>query len=164
MRTLILILILILCLPTIAGAEGYRPGDLFVTRNATEEENSSPGYWNHLAIYVGEGLVVEAQQGQGVIYSELPEFLSRYPQIRVLRLRIGDGQVIADEACRHVGTPYALLASLPRWMRRTERGNNCVSIARRAFIPAVGRDPQWFKPDEAVADPRIEILYQRETP
>ena len=33
-----------------------KPGDLFLTRNVgtTEEQNESPGYFNHAAIYVGD--------------------------------------------------------------------------------------------------------------
>lgn len=139
--------------------ENLLPGDIFATRNADELDNETPGYWNHLAVCVGENLIVEGQSRRGVIYTGLQEFLDRYPEIRVLRLREGDGFAIADEACRHVGTPFWKLASLPRFLRRTERGNNCVSLVRRSVaVPrALGRDPGWRTPDDAVADPSFEV-------
>jgi len=153
---------LALCLPAVAeaaGPPGYEPGDVFVTRNADEAENTTPGHWNHVAVYCGEGLVVEAQEDRGgVVYSELAEFIARYPEIRLLRLRMGGGQAIADEVWRHVGTPYRKLASLPIRLRPTERGNNCVSILRRGYIAAVGRDPRYRLPDDAMADPSWQIM------
>ena len=160
MRTLTILLILVLTAPAFAaGPPPYQPGDILATRNATEAENSSPGHWNHLAVYVGNGQVVEAQRGPGVIVSGFSEFIARYPEILVLRLRSGKGQAIADEVWRHVGTPYAPLASVPRFLRRTERGNNCVSVARRGATAGIGRDPRWRKPDDAVADRKIAILF-----
>lgn len=156
-----LILLLALCLPVQAWACGppvYLPGDVLATRNATEEENSTPGYWNHLAIYVGDGQVVEAQMGRGVIVSGLPEFIARYPEIRLLRLRSGKGQAMATEAWRHVGTRYRKLASLPVFMRPTQWGNNCVSVVRRCVCVSIGRDPRWRLPDDGVGSALFEIL------
>ena len=142
-----------------AGPPGYLPGDIFVTRNATEAENSSPGYWNHVAVYVGNGLVVEAQGEPGkVIYSDLAEFVNRYPEIRLLRLRMGDRQAIADEAIRQVGTPYRALASIPVFMRRPERGNNCVSVFRRGLRSSTGVDPRFRVPDGVIVNPTLEII------
>ena len=135
-------------------------GDILATRNANERDNASPGYWNHLGVYVGHDLMVEGQRVPGrVICSDLREFIARYPEIMVLRLRDGDGRAIADEARRHVGTPFWGLASLPRRLRRTERGNNCVSVVRRSVaVPsALGGDPGWRTPDDAVADLSFEV-------
>ena len=64
-----------------------KPGDLFLTRNVgtTEEQNESPGYFNHAAIYVGDNIVVEAQLGKGVLKINLAEFQNRYPIYVILR-------------------------------------------------------------------------------
>ena len=162
MRLLISMLIVCLSIASgeAAGLPDLLPGDILATRNADEADNTSPGHWNHLAVYVGDGLMVESQVRRGVICTAVDDFLGRYPEWIVLRLRIGSGQAIADEARRHVGTPYWHLASVPIRLRRTERGNNCVSVVRRAAAAprAIGRDPGWLKPDDAVGDAALQPM------
>lgn len=152
LRTSWIGLALLLIMATVAHAVDYLPGDIFVTRNAEESENTSPGHWNHMAIYVGQNQVVEAQVDQGVIYSDLAEFIARYSEILVLRLREGDGQLMADAARQYVKNPYNRLGSLPFRLRPPEQGDNCVSLMRRCYIAAKGRDPRWRIPDRAVRD------------
>ncbi len=137
-------------------------GDFFVTRNLTEAENASPGYWNHVAVYAGDGIVVEAQTAPDmVIGADLEEFWNRYPHIRVLRgLGTPEQQrVLADKALEMRGTPYRRVGSL-HWFfsRRKSRGENCVSTARRAFKLAMGYDPRWRKPDDVVSDERLVLV------
>ena len=125
-----------------------QPGDILLTRNAGgERENRSPGWFNHAAMYVGDGIVVEAQMGQGVIKSEVGEFLERYPIIRVRRLVKGAEQA-AEEAKQMVGLSYRRLSSMFLRQRRDERGVNCVSVVRRAVKRATGSDPGWRRPDD----------------
>jgi len=139
-----------------------KAGDLFVTRNLTEVGNTSPGYWNHVAIYAGDGIVVEAQTAPDmVIGADLEEFWNRYPQIRVVR---GPGtpaqqEALAAKALEQRGTPYRRVGSL-HWFftRRKSRGENCVSTARRAFKTAMGYDPRWRKPDDVARDRRLVLV------
>jgi cell wall-associated NlpC family hydrolase len=158
--------VLLLLIPHLSAfaQDGYLPGDIFITRNAREEDNATPGYWNHTAIFVGRGLIVEAQADPSkVIYTPLKVFVERYPQIRVLRLRMHaetHGLAMAKAACGLVGTPYRKLSSVCKGgMCRPEWGSNCVAVERRCFRAAVGRDPQWRVPDEVLVDPVFWIVF-----
>ena len=48
-----------------------KPGDVYITRNLEEHEggpgNATPGHWNHTAIYIGNGVIIEAQDALGVV-------------------------------------------------------------------------------------------------
>ncbi|MFA6358697.1 MAG: hypothetical protein WCY09_08600 [Candidatus Omnitrophota bacterium] len=139
-------------------------GDLFLTRNAGgEEANPTPGNWNHCAVYAGGVQVVEAQSGPAkVIISDLDEFLGRYPEIQVLRLvgqKPGSGVAVASASSRLVGRPYkALVSRFNRLKRGERRGENCVTVARRAVMDAIGEDPKWKIPDDVAADPRLSAV------
>lgn len=155
----------------------YELGDVFLTRNLLEEDNTSPGYWNHSAIYVGSNTVVEAQSDPSVIpqlrtrnnapllsmptreklgvledgqviASDLDEFTTRYPEILVLRL---DSEYIAvkmaEEAKKLIGTRYRKIASVFKRLRRDFRGHNCVSVVRSAYQKATGENEIWRIPD-----------------
>ena len=142
-----------------------QPGDLFLTRNAGDEEknNPTPGHWNHCAIYAGGPQVVEAQADPGkVIISELDEFLGRYPEIQVMRLvgqNPGSGTAVASASLRLVGRTYSALVSRFKRLKRGERkGENCVTVARRSVLDAIGKDPQWKIPDEVAGDSRLSVV------
>ena len=130
-------------------------GDVLVTRNLREEDNTSPGVWNHVALYAGDGDVIEAQAVPNmVITSGLYEFLARYPSILVLRPRCANVQMAVDEAYKLVGRPYRKIASAFRFLRRAHRGENCVSVLRKSFGVAYGFDPGWKIPDDLATDAR----------
>jgi len=142
-----------------------QPGDLFLTRNAGEgeENNPTPGHWNHCAVYAGGTQVVEAQaEPAKVIISELDEFLGRYPEIRVMRLvgqNPGSGVAVASASSRLVGRPYsALVSRFPRLKRGERKGENCVTVARRSVLEAIGEDPRWKLPDDVAKDPRLSVV------
>lgn len=92
-------------------------GDLLATRNADPRDNETPGYWNHLAIFVGTDQVVESQARRGTIRTALAEFVGRYPELIVLRFCDGDGEKMAEAARSQVGAPYWRLASVPLVLR-----------------------------------------------
>jgi hypothetical protein len=93
-----------------SGAEIY-PGAVLVSRNVNEQENTSPGYWNHLAVYVGEGYVVESQEGYGVLLTPVQDYISRsYSRILCL-----------NPKCNCQG-PF-----------RLQRGMNCVTVVEIAW-------------------------------
>jgi cell wall-associated NlpC family hydrolase len=144
--------------------ETLQLGDIFLTVNAKEEDNRSPGYWNHCAIYAGDNRVVEAQADPGkVIISGLTEFLARYPKIQVMRVKqlatkTGSraGEVMAQAALKLEGRTYRALVSRFKKLERAERkGENCVTVVRRAYYDGFGEDPRWKIPDHVASDERL---------
>jgi hypothetical protein len=131
------------------GCAAYEPplGTVYVTRNLDERLNSSAGYWNHTAIYVGDGAVVEAQVGIGVLRAPLSEFLARPYQVLLFLPRDpAVGQRAAAYAATLVGQPYGPYQSLgPQrvrswlsWLLWRPQPQNCVSVCRRAYEAATG--------------------------
>jgi len=141
------------------------PGDVLITRNAREEDNNSPGYWNHASIYVGNGEVIEAQDVpyERVICSEWDEFYNRYPKIVILRhLKVGVGDKAAKHARKFLGVPYRAIASIFRRLRKISRGENCVSVVRKSMQKATGRKIVWRIPDHIIADRIFVKVYEKE--
>jgi len=142
------------------------PGDIVITRNegSDEDENATPGYWNHVGIYVGDDRMVEAQApgwGGKVLTSNRIEYMKRYPIIVVKRsLTHAQGVLAAEDAKKSVDTIYRKIASLFIFLRKRERGENCVSVVRRAYMEATGRDPKWRTPDDVYNDENLDIVYE----
>ena len=127
-------------------AAPIRPGDVLLTRNAGGEgANPTPGWYNHASVYIGGGLVVEAQRQPGrVIVSDWREFVGRYEVVTAMR---PEGVALARAAASQANSRYRALAS-----RRPERlpraGDNCVTVVRRAWKASAGLDPGWQVPDQ----------------
>ena len=51
-----------------------------------------------------------------------------------------------------IGAPYKAIASMFYHLRKTSHGENCVSVARKAFRDSHGYDPGWQKPDDIFHD------------
>lgn len=125
-------------------------GTVLVSRNPRELDNTTPGYWNHLAIYLGNYQLVEAQAGQGVIQTSNRDYNARgclwyplFPRDTVV------GQEAARFAQTLVGLPYRADASL-LGDRDPVRGVNCVSVVRLSYEHALGyRLPELKLPDDA---------------
>ena len=62
------------------------PGDIILTRNFNEEDNSMPGYYNHSSVFSGNS-VIESQMPpiNSVIQSDIDEFATRYGEYKILR-------------------------------------------------------------------------------
>ena len=139
------------------------PGDVILTRNEHESDNSSPGYWNHASLYVGGHEIVEAQiKPNKVILSDLAEFWNRYPEILVLRITNISHCDVLITARKIVGSPYRKIASLFRFLRRSDRGENCVSVIRRSFTKTLEYDPGWKIPDDIMKDNLFYIVGTKE--
>lgn len=150
-------------------AADIMPGSVFVTRNRNEAENLSPGHFNHLAIYVGNGIVIESQGGivehglgRGVIRTQLGDFLSRdYVPILILEpVEPAVGLRAAAIAETLVGLPFRKWSSLPGVdrARARQRGMNCDSVIRYSFRQASGMRLRRLRiPDRALmyADGRL---------
>lgn len=139
------------------------PGDIVITRNEGDdrEYNTSPGYWNHAAIYTGDGFVEAQPSPNEVILSNKYEFYRRYPRIRVYRLNEDKGKMATAEARKLLGSRYRKLASMFRFLRRDRRGENCVSVVRKAYSRATGTDYKWSKPDDIANDPNLTMVDEK---
>lgn len=135
--------------------ESLPDGTVLQTRNADERENTSPGYFNHLAI-LSDGWVIEAQQGCGVIQTSYQDFLARaYSQIRAfepVNLEVGD--YAGEVAETLIGLPYAPYHSslLPgdQPLLMNMRGVNCIPVVRYSYRHASGECLRELRiPDEA---------------
>jgi len=140
-------------------------GDILLTRHADEEKNTSPGHWNHAAMYVGNNTVVEAQEGpDAVITVDWPTFYNRYAEVLILRPQFPDyvRHRMAQAAQSIVGSTYRKFASVFRFLRATHRGENCVSVVRKAFKQGSGGyDPHWKKPDDISHDQQLATIHRK---
>ena len=132
-------------------------GDIFISRWYEDDPNTSPGYWNHCAIYYN-GNVIESLSDMGVVSWSYEEWLPRMQ--RVIQLRCFN-EVAAENAASYaptlVGKPYRFIASMFRYLPwwRIKKGLNCVAVVRVAFARAFFNDPLWRTPDDIVSDDRF---------
>ena len=124
-------------------------GDVLLTRNAGEEEdNPSPGYYNHAAIVSINDWIVEAQVVPNqVIAVPIWYFFDRYPEILILKQKDQSiAHKIGEKALSLVGRKYGVFISLrPSWLSINR--DNCVSVVRRSFYLVTRRDYKWRIPD-----------------
>lgn len=151
-----------------ACAHDWPAGSVLCSRNSNESENATPaGSINHLAIYVGQGWLVEAQESRGVIFTRLSDYKARpyYPP-GILFPRIKEvGERAAAIAKTHVGRPYRHLSSLapliippiiPTILHGTPDGENCVSEIRLDYEGAIGHPLIGFRwPNDVMLRPEL---------
>ena len=147
-----------------------RLGDVVVARNV--DRNTTPGWWNHGSIYVGDGIVEARSSKDGVVKSSVREFFDRYPLILALRFKtitVAQQALLAEAGNKLVGKPYWFLSSILAWLwplvgRRKKAaiaGENCVSTPRRAYSKVLGIDFAWHWPDHIVEDTRFEKVAEK---
>jgi hypothetical protein len=139
------------------NAEEVRQGDVVLTRNKGDETiNSSPGYYNHVAIVVEDNWVIEAQQSpDSVIAVPIWLFFDRYPEVLVLRNKDPIvANLTAGVAPKFVGRRYAKYMSV-RPLYLWKNADNCVSLIKRIYNQVGGLEPKWLIPDHILADPRF---------
>lgn len=140
-----------------------RPGYFLLTRNTEEVGNNSPGFWNHVAIVGHDNWVIEAQQEPNSVIKVPGQFFwERYPEILVLKPRGDIGDSIAKAAESLIGVRYRKIASIFNFMRRSERGENCVSVARKAYLLATHCDPKWRIPDDLESSRYLTKVFKKE--
>lgn len=140
---------------TLVDINNLKPGDIILTRNENEEDNGSPGYWNHTSIYVEQGVVeAQAEPWDTVKFSEIEEFFSRYPKYEIFRWKddTSAGKKAANFARTMIGKPYKMFASI---FFRRRKGENCVSVVRKCYDEALGYDTGWRFPDDIAKDDRL---------
>lgn len=130
-------------------------GDVFLCRNdgKDESQNQSPGYFNHAAIYIGEGLIEEAQFSYGVIRVKAKNFFDRYPIIVQVRHRDEKiGEKAGEIAKKYLGNSYWKISSIFLNLRNNKRGDNCIGLVRRCYFDASGQDYLYKIPDHVYKD------------
>lgn len=143
-------------------------GTVYLSRNLDERLNDSPGYWNHVAIYVGQDALVESQIGVGVVRTSLADYSKRAYQVGVLYPRDkAVGERAAAVASSYVGRPYRRLSSfapnlvppiVPAILHGTPYGMNCVSTVGDAYAAALGgRFWNLRRPDQFCYLPQVLI-------
>lgn len=94
----------------------------------------TPGQIDHVAIYAGKNMVVEAIPGQGVVTTPLHELLSREDGHYLKgRVKGADRQRSLENACQYLGLPYDSLY-LP-----TADAIYCSELVQLSFVDKHGQ-------------------------
>ncbi len=140
-------------------------GDILLTRNWDKRDNTTPGYWNHAAVYIGNDKVVESQVRQGVIVTSLDVFWARYPRIRVVRplkQTLMTAERMTRMANQFRGVKYRKIATIGPRLKRYRRSENCVSLVRKCYFAGFGFDPRWKRPDDLASDGRLRMVIEKD--
>lgn len=123
-------------------------GAVLASRLYDDRANTTPlSYYNHLCIYVGDGMVVESQQGIGVQQITWEQYRARPQCVMVLFPRTKElGEIAAVRAKSQIGTPYRRFSSVLPFIERP--GMNCVSQVCDAYTIG-GYRPRMSRPDDA---------------
>lgn len=135
-------------------------GDILLSRYLDDSRNTTPGKWNHSAIY-HNGSVIEAIDGQGVCTTEYYIWKSGVEQFIVLRPVFPSvGKLAGNYAPSLIGNKYRLLTSVFRHIGpfRIKKGLNCVSVVRLCYKHAFKDDPKWTLPDHILGDGRFKEI------
>jgi len=155
-------------LPALAVQEEMlQPGDiLFVD---IYKGWSHPGYWDHLALYVGEqpyAGVIEATYNLGVYYTPLPVFLDRDQPVDITVRRLKDIpdreeiiQKAIDYAMAQVGKPFDFTATATIPLKVNEENLHCAEVIWRAYMAAGidldSNDSLFLFPDDIYYSPKL---------
>lgn len=138
-------------------------GDIILTRNLKEEDNGTPGYFNHAAIYCGNSIVIEAQAKPNLVLKEdWWTFERRYPTIKTIRFPIDNIDKMVSRAESLVGSKYRKISSIFMFVGpiRNMFGHNCVGVVRQCYKAATGKDPRWRFPDD-ILNTRHKIIHEK---
>ena len=138
-------------------------GDIFLTRHfdTYENQNTSPGYWNHAAICSDENHIIESTKESGVVKLEVSEWFKSIQNYIVLRY--GDKDVAmkaAQYAPSLLNNKYRMISSFFNFIgnRRIRKGLNCVSVVRLSYKYAFAIDPRWVTPDSILNSNLFKIV------
>jgi hypothetical protein len=141
------------------------PGTVLVSRNLDEEDNTTLGHWNHLAIVATDGSIIESQIGKGVQKVTLAEYQSRpySPPLALVPCAPEVGQRAAAKAESLVGLPYRPYSSIFRRQGelRQKLGFNCVSPVKAAYWQDDRRIRRLKTPDGVL---KLEGLFDAPRP
>ena len=129
---------------------------------------SQGGYWDHMALYAGGG-VVEATFNAGVCYTPLLEFLERdrpagitVRRLKDLPLREGIIQKAIDYAMSEVGKPFDFTATATIPLKISKDRVHCAAVVWRAYLAAGidldSNDGASLYPDDIYFSPKLEAI------
>lgn len=148
-------------------ADILQPGDiLFVD---LYKGWSHGGYWDHLALYVGERAVVEATYNGGVCHTPVERFLERdkpadisVKRLKETPLREEIIQRAIEYALDQVGKPFDFTATATFPLKFNEENQHCAEVIWRAYKSAgVDLDSDnglLLYPDDIYYSPRLRPL------
>ena len=158
-------------LPAVAVQEEMlQPGDiLFVD---LYKGWSHPGYWDHLALYVGEqpyAGVIEATYNLGVCYTPLPVFLERDQPVDITIRRLKDIhgreeiiRKVIDYAMAQEGKPFDFTATATVPLKVNEENQHCAEVIWRAYMAAGidldSNDSLFLYPDDIYYSPKLGAI------
>lgn len=111
-------------------------GSILISYNNNDSMNHHfrGAKWNHLAIYIGDGFIVESQAEKGVIKTPMSEYLKRdytwgilYPKNRQ------DGVNAAETSKKLIGSDYRKASSIFKKNIKPSKGLNCISVIRTSY-------------------------------
>jgi len=158
-------------LPAVAVQEEMlQPGDiLFVD---IYKGWSHPGYWDHLALYVGEqpyAGVIEATYNLGVYYTPLPVFLERGQPVDITVRRLKDIpgreeiiRKVIDYAMAQAGKPFDFTATATIPLKVNDQNLHCAEVIWRAYMAAGidldSNDGLFLFPDDIYYSPKLRPI------
>ena len=74
------------------------PGDILFQENG--DKWSPWGYWNHVGLYVGDGMVIDCWTSRGVVQRTVENFYTDSQKVAVKRLATGEGEWWNEEGKR----------------------------------------------------------------
>lgn len=90
--------------------------------------------WNHLAIYIGDGFVVESQEEKGVIKTPFSEYIKRDYTWGILYPKNKQDGIKASEISKKlIGSDYRKISSVFRRNKNPSKGLNCISVIRTSY-------------------------------
>jgi len=132
-----------------------RTGNLILTRYKDESKNTSPGYWNHVAIVSNRDSIIESLRDEGVVELNIKDSLVKINSLDIVYRVIEpfDKQTMekaGERSIDYLGLDYRFSSSIFKrfGQRRLEKGVNCVTLARLIYKDILGYDPRWKRPDD----------------
>ena len=157
----------------LAPPPNLEPGDILFQENG--DKWGPWGYWNHVGLYVGDGMVVESWMSKGVVRRTLRNFYTDSQKVAVKRLATGEDkwwnkegkreEIIAGAiryAQNQVGKPYQLWP--PVGKNHDDSELNCGRLILLAYYHEPTRyinldsnsDWLWTTPDDIYTSPCLE--------
>lgn len=112
-------------------------GDIYLTRNTDELNQTKKSYWQHAGMSNGWAVMEGQAEPKQVIMVREGGFLKRNPERVLLRPKDPELGIRASLAMEQfIGSKYNVLL------------RNCVTYVKWAYMEALGYNPYWFTPDD----------------
>ena len=151
--------------PETPDLDVFQPGDiLFVD---LYKGWSCVGYWDHVAVYVGGEIVVEATYDLGVCLTPLNVFFERDEPARISAKRLKEDMPLRDDiiqqaidyALSQEGRPFDRSGLTPLSLKITEGKQHCSELVWRAYkaagVDLDSNDGLRLYPDDIYYSPKL---------